>query len=317
MEIINRILSSSSFILFLVFIFPLRKRPLSKILATIFAIIFFWDFDWGIIFKDPSFAYYLSFVDQVLGSIFVSSLYYYIQALIDFEKKISFKFLAVFTIIPILGAIAALFFGERVLILMVPILIFYTIGFSYLIYKGIKAWKIDKNMKYPLVISFSSFFIASGWIDIFLELNLSFLYSLAMILFSLGVFYDSPPELKVKSKKNKMAGQINKIDTLLKEKLKEEFFLDPNITLSSVSEELGTTTHNLSNFLNNYYGKNFNEYVNTFRIEKAKKLLIEEKDKTILEICFRVGFNTSSTFYKAFQKKEEMAPGKYRKLNKK
>lgn len=48
-----------------------------------------------------------------------------------------------------------------------------------------------------------------------------------------------------------------------------------------------------------------------------RKFKTEIINRSFSNICFEVGFNTSSTFYKAFQKKEDMAPGKYRKLNKK
>jgi AraC-like DNA-binding protein len=49
-------------------------------------------------------------------------------------------------------------------------------------------------------------------------------------------------------------------------------------------------------------------------MEEAKKMLTEEPDRSIMSVCYGVGFNSKSAFYKAFMKSTEMTPFKYRKV---
>jgi len=314
MEFFSSIFDKSSLILVLIFLFPLKHRPLSRVVAILFAILFLWDLNFSLAEKGIVPQTLFPFIDNLLGVIFMPALYYYSGCLIEPENKVTIKFLIKLFLIPAAGVTIAFFTSKSPLTMEIIILTFYSGIFFPLMYKGINVWRNNNQKKYLITVCFLATFITSGWLDVFFNLNLTLIYSLVMMGFSLGVFYNSAPEKKRKTKELEISGHLNEIDTLLKLRMKEQLFTDPDITLGSVSEELGTTSHQLSNFLNNYYGQNFNDYINTFRIEKAKKLLIEERKKTVLEIGFEVGFNSSSTFYKAFQRKVGMAPGKYRNL---
>jgi YesN/AraC family two-component response regulator len=93
----------------------------------------------------------------------------------------------------------------------------------------------------------------------------------------------------------------------------EKIFTDTNLTLRSLSEILMITTHELSHILNNNYKKNFNSYVNSYRIKEAKKLLLQNPEKSIVEIAYSVGFNAMSSFYSYFVKDTNISPKDYRK----
>jgi len=59
----------------------------------------------------------------------------------------------------------------------------------------------------------------------------------------------------------------------------------------------------------------FFDYVNQYRIEHARALLIEldGKSNAILSIAFAVGFNSNSAFYAAFRKCVGQTPAQYRR----
>jgi len=110
------------------------------------------------------------------------------------------------------------------------------------------------------------------------------------------------------------------LDKDLKFKLEEyintnEFYLNPNLTIFELAEELGSTSHDLSFYLNRVLHKNFFDYINEYRIKKAMHILQDPTNKqlTILEILYEVGFNSKSSFNTAFKKHTKLTPTQYRK----
>ncbi|EMN44503.1 AraC family transcriptional regulator [Leptospira weilii] len=92
----------------------------------------------------------------------------------------------------------------------------------------------------------------------------------------------------------------------------ERIYLDEDIRLPDVSEELGISVHQLSFFLNNHLGMNFNNYINRFRVEEAKSMLINDPSRSVVSVGIAVGFNSNSSFYKAFLKETGMSPKQFR-----
>jgi AraC-like DNA-binding protein len=106
---------------------------------------------------------------------------------------------------------------------------------------------------------------------------------------------------------DKITGELS---ILMKEK---KLFIDENLKLGDLANELSITSHQLSRLLNGHYNMNFNEFVNSYRVEEAKSKLISDKEKTILAIAFDVGFNTKATFNSQFLKFTRMTPSRYRR----
>ena len=72
-------------------------------------------------------------------------------------------------------------------------------------------------------------------------------------------------------------------------------------------------TRLLSQIINQSFKKNFNGYLNEFRINEAIKQLSDiSNKKTIQEILFDSGFNTVSNFYSEFKKLTGLTPQEYR-----
>ncbi len=93
----------------------------------------------------------------------------------------------------------------------------------------------------------------------------------------------------------------------------EKAFADEDITLKKLADDLGITSHQLSQILNERIKKNFNTFVNEFRIGESRQLLVDEPDRSILSISIAVGFNSYTTFCTTFSKMAGMSPSQYRK----
>ena len=117
-------------------------------------------------------------------------------------------------------------------------------------------------------------------------------------------------------RKTRLAGvDTDRIIERLRELMEiEKFYADEDITLPRVAEELGITTHQLSEIFNKKLNVNFNAFVNRYRVQAAKQMLLEEPDRTILSISAAVGFNSKSTFNSAFQKLTGRTPSECRNI---
>lgn len=90
-------------------------------------------------------------------------------------------------------------------------------------------------------------------------------------------------------------------------------FLDREITLLKVAEKLKVNPQHLSQVINEKTGLNFHDYINSFRVEAAKLILVstEYKKLTIEAIANKVGFNSKSPFNVAFKKHTGITPSQF------
>ncbi|PJZ52792.1 AraC family transcriptional regulator [Leptospira adleri] len=105
---------------------------------------------------------------------------------------------------------------------------------------------------------------------------------------------------------------VNRLETLM---LQDKVYLEVGITLNRLAEKLNIKSHQLSELLNNNLNKSFFTYVNQFRIEEAKVLLLSEKESSVIKIAFDSGFNSLSVFNTVFKKEVGMTPSQFRKIH--
>jgi AraC-like DNA-binding protein len=93
----------------------------------------------------------------------------------------------------------------------------------------------------------------------------------------------------------------------------EKPFLDSQLTLGALSKMFGVNTTVLSRVINTGFNKNFNDFVNEFRIDEVKnKLASGAAEKTnLLGIALDSGFNSKATFNRAFKKFTGVAPTEF------
>jgi len=90
-------------------------------------------------------------------------------------------------------------------------------------------------------------------------------------------------------------------------------YLNPNLSLELVAQELNVGTSTLSKVIN-ARNTNFSDYINQFRVTVAKNILLDKEfsNYTIVAIGLECGFNSKSTFYTAFKKVTLKTPSQYR-----
>ncbi len=90
-------------------------------------------------------------------------------------------------------------------------------------------------------------------------------------------------------------------------------YLDNNLRLVQLADKVGFSSHTLSKIINEKASKNFNQFINDYRIKEAKKLLLEDTSSSIKTIYFDVGFNNKATFNNAFKSKYKCTPSEYKR----
>lgn len=94
----------------------------------------------------------------------------------------------------------------------------------------------------------------------------------------------------------------------------DALYLDANLSLQKLSRHVGAPPNLTSQTLNEEIGSTFFDYVAHWRIEAAKPRILSG-EASILAIALEVGFNSRSTFYKAFKRETGMTPNAFRETN--
>lgn len=94
-------------------------------------------------------------------------------------------------------------------------------------------------------------------------------------------------------------------------------FLINDLTIHDVAKEIKINSSYLSNVLNQDLKSNFSTFINSYRIEMAKEILLDEKHNqfTIEAISEKVGFKSKSAFNNAFKNLVGMTPSEFKKKN--
>lgn len=107
---------------------------------------------------------------------------------------------------------------------------------------------------------------------------------------------------------------------ILKQKLislmeSEKPFLDGDLNLLKLADLVKINIHQLSYLLNNGFNENFFYFVNKYRVEYAKQILIKDSHQklSMVGIAFESGFNSKTAFNTIFKKMTEMTPSEFKK----
>ncbi|TGK01279.1 AraC family transcriptional regulator [Leptospira langatensis] len=100
-----------------------------------------------------------------------------------------------------------------------------------------------------------------------------------------------------------------RLEELMREK---KLYLDEDLSLGNLSQELGLSTHQLSEILNSRLQIGFREYIAGFRLEEAARILREEPQRSVLSAAYAAGFKSKSAFHKLFQEKYGTSPTSFR-----
>ena len=92
-------------------------------------------------------------------------------------------------------------------------------------------------------------------------------------------------------------------------------YLNPELNLSDLAKMANMTRGQLSETINSGFNKNFNDFVNAYRVEAFKTMLKENKQEqlSLLGIAQECGFNSKATFNRVFKKLTSFSPTEYLK----
>ncbi|EMY60186.1 response regulator transcription factor [Leptospira terpstrae] len=92
----------------------------------------------------------------------------------------------------------------------------------------------------------------------------------------------------------------------------EKIYLNEDLSLEILAEELELHPRQLSEFLNGKKQTSFNSFLHSYRIKEAKDLLIKYPEKNVSDIGFEVGYKSLSSFYDAFKKELKITASEFR-----
>lgn len=146
--------------------------------------------------------------------------------------------------------------------------------------------------------------------------------SMAVLIYGIGYTALKQPALFMESfqnghKKTLLTAQST---TNLKKRLiqymqQKQPYLEENVRIEDLASALEIPTHHLSELINQEFQCGFFDFINGYRIEEAKQLLItfDSREKKILAIAFESGFSNKATFNRVFKDFTGTTPSAYRK----
>lgn len=154
-----------------------------------------------------------------------------------------------------------------------------------------------------------------SWYPVYLPLAI-LIYYLSLKGYAMG-----QKEIKLEKKETKLYLALSSDDlSIIEKKLKEamekdHLYLHPNLNIQLLAQHICSTPKMVSAILNNHMTTGFNDFVNAYRIEAFKKMLMnpESEKFSLTGIAFDCGFNSQATFQRAFKQMNGMSPTEYKK----
>ena len=118
---------------------------------------------------------------------------------------------------------------------------------------------------------------------------------------------DDPPELLIPVE------EITRMARLVEQRLVEEVFRDPELSLSDLAISIGVHPNRLSFVINHAFGENFCNVLHRYRLDWFVRRASEGalRERTILELAFEAGFSSKSTFNRVFKERFRCSPSQY------
>lgn len=148
-----------------------------------------------------------------------------------------------------------------------------------------------------------------GWYPVYIPL-IVLVYWLGINGYIIGYNTFSKTKLQSGLSRDVVEKTISSLEHSMKN---EQLYLNPMLKLNDLVIHFGVSQKVLSAVLNQYLGKSFNEYVNTFRVEEFKSRLLTKNSKnlTITGIALECGFNSQATFQRTFKAMTNQSPKEF------
>lgn len=148
-----------------------------------------------------------------------------------------------------------------------------------------------------------------GFLVFFVFINIFFFKSIIQPDQFLGVDENKPAPLKITPEKSQ--NSFDRIEEVLNDR---RLYLEPDLNLHNVAQAVKLSDRLVSQVIRQKTSMNFNDYINSKRIDYAKDVLQKttKAEKNVLEILYEAGFNSKSVFNTQFRKVTGMSPTEFR-----
>lgn len=99
------------------------------------------------------------------------------------------------------------------------------------------------------------------------------------------------------------------IDQLMDE---QQLFRRSGLKLQDVADLLHSNRTYITECIKSARGMSFSQYVNTYRVNYAKELLLKDADRKISAVATDAGFSTEVSFFRAFKTLTGLTPNEFR-----
>lgn len=132
----------------------------------------------------------------------------------------------------------------------------------------------------------------------------------------LPLFFDPKPEANKELPAKELNQEAEKLKARILEWMETERpYLQPELNLNTLAAQMQVSPTTLSRVLNNGLDKNFNDFINAYRVEEVKHRIRSEEftHLSLLGIAFESGFSSKATFNRAFKKFSGQSPSDFHK----
>ena len=114
--------------------------------------------------------------------------------------------------------------------------------------------------------------------------------------------------------KSRVFSEVNLYNSIIDLLQRDDVLLDPDLSLKSLARLLNTNEVYVSKSINKLSGKNFNQFINSFRVAYSKKIMSDEKyeNLTVRQVALKSGFPSVNTFFRQFKDITGMTPNQYK-----
>lgn len=187
--------------------------------------------------------------------------------------------------------------------IVVVLLLLPAIGFLFFQFK-----------EYTQVFMMTSIAITLFLITLSLLFSPRLLYGYYWILNSEPIVQNAPPDIGTNGDSTEDIRLLKQLNKVVKE---QSLYENVGYTIHNLAQETEIPSYRISYVINKLTGKNFSNWINTFRVEKFIDL-VEKGDAaryTLDSIAPDCGFSSRSTLITAFKKEKGTTPGQYLKNN--
>lgn len=186
-------------------------------------------------------------------------------------------------------------------------LLLLTLGFALNWFWSLVVHLLGQTVSFSIADSFGIF---DNYIT-FVLVNALFVYSL-LYAHQLLETSDKPKEKDVTAVVEISPDAILRIRNTME---KHQLYLKQNLNIEDFSRQVGIHFREVSSIINKEFNTNFFEFVNEYRVNRAKQMLLDPQyaEMTILDILLESGFNSKSSFHRFFKRYTGMSAAEFRK----